>query len=178
MSRSISPETVVRKLEKKDCNETARFCRTTNDWMYEKHLKGTYPREASEFDASMKTAKKLAERFKDPQNYGFVAVSGNRICGILLGMIYGKSGLAKINWIAVDPEHHHEGIGVKLMAAAEEHLRKKGCHKMFLNTLPPLIPAIRLYMKFGLLPEAYMRKHWWGTDFIVMSKWIGEYERR
>jgi len=33
-------------------------------------------------------------------------------------------------------------------------------------------------MKFGPLPETCLRKHWWGVDFLVMSKTIGEYRKR
>lgn len=171
-------ETLIRKMQVKDCAEAGRFCTKATKWMREKYLRDVYPIEAAEFDADMKSGPRLARRLKDPQSFGFVALSGKRIGGIILGMVYGKSGLAKINWIAVDPKHQHEGIGIGLMTATESHLRSKGCHKIYLNTLPPLIPAIRLYMKFGLLPEAYLRRHWWGTDFIVMSKWIGEYEKK
>jgi ribosomal protein S18 acetylase RimI-like enzyme len=171
-------ELVIRKMQKKDCAEAGKFCRNTMKWMHEKYLKGVYPKEAAEFDANMKSGAQLAKRLNDRQMFSFVALSDGTISGIVLGMTYGKSGLAKVNWIAVDPKHQHEGIGIRLMMATEEYLRGKGCHKIFLNTLPPLIPAIRLYMKFGLLPEAYLRKHWWGTDFIVMSKWIGDYSKR
>ena len=171
-------EAVIRRMRKGDCAQAGIFCRNSMKWMHQKYLKGVYPAEAVEFDADMKSATHLAKRLKDPQAFSYVALCGNKIGGVLLGMIFGKSGLAKINWIAVDPEHQHEGIGIRLMAAAEEHVRRKGCHKIYLNTLPPLIPAIRLYMKFGLLPESYLRKHWWGSDFIIMSKWIGDYKKK
>jgi hypothetical protein len=61
------------------------------------------------------------------------------------------------------------------MTAAEKMLRSEGCHKVSLNTLPVLMPAVRLAMKFGMLPEAYLREQWWGADFVIMSKWIGKY---
>lgn len=173
-----SGSVIVRKLRKTDAADASRFCRRTNTWMYEKYLRGYYPKEASDFDARTRSANGLAEWATDRNRFCFLAHDGTEICGIVMGTVFGKSGLAKINWIAVDPKHQHEGIGIKLMIEAEEHLKKRGCHKIFLNTLPALVPAIRLYMKFGLLPETYLRKHWWGVDFLVMSKTIGEYRRR
>lgn len=177
MVRGSRSGTTVRKLQKKDCEAAGKFCRTTIKWMYDKHLKGFYPIEAFERDWSTMKGANLAKWMKNPDSYGFTVLSNGRIWGIVLGRIYGKSGLAKISWIAVDPKHQNKGIGLKLLTATEDHLRKKGCHKMFLSTLTRLVPAIKLYMKFGLMPESYLRKHWWGMDFIVMSKWIGEYKK-
>lgn len=168
--------TVVRHLEKKDCRAAADFCKATTDWMYKRYLKGSYPKEGADYIA--KSAARLLERLRNPDSCDLVAVSNDGISGILLGTVYGKSGLAQVVWIAVDPDHQHEGIGIQLMIAAEEEFRRRGCHKIYLNTLPALVPAIRLYMKFGLLPEGYLRNHWWGADFILMSKWIGKYRRR
>jgi ribosomal protein S18 acetylase RimI-like enzyme len=178
MAARLTHGTIIRRLEKKDCRAAADFCAMTTAWMHRKYLRMSYPKEAAEFDVSIKTAAKLAERLKKPDDCDFLAVSDDGISGILLGMVFGKSGLAKVEWIAVDPDHQHEGIGIALMTAAEEEFLKRGCHKIYLNTLPALVPAIRLYMKFGLLPESYLRKHWWGADFILMSKWIGEYRRK
>jgi GNAT superfamily N-acetyltransferase len=178
MVRVAKQETIVKRLDKKDCRAAGAFCKDTTDWMYKKYLKGSYPKEGADFIGTTKTPEKLLERLKNPDFCDFIAVSDDGISGILLGTVYGKSGLAQIVWIAVDPDHQHEGIGVQLMIAAEEEFRRRGCHKIYLNTLPALVPALRLYMKFGLLPEGYLRKHWWGADFIVMSKWIGDYRRR
>lgn len=171
------PETDIRKMRPADCKAVANFCERMMRWMQERYLDGTYPVEAMEFDIRNHSAERLAADMKSPDFFGFLALHDGHVCGIAQGQVYGKSGLAKVTWVAVDPDHQHEGMGIRLMTAVEEHLRKRGCHKIFLNTLPSLIPAIRLYMKFGLLPEAYLRKHWWGVDFIVMGKWIGEYRK-
>ena len=176
-SNGPTPEIKIRRMRPADCKDAARFCERMIRWMQKKYLEGTYPREAMEFDIANHSAKGLAEDIKSPDFFGFLALHDDDGCGVVQGQVYGKSGLAKLTWVAVDPEHQHEGIGIRLMTAAEEHLRGRGCHKMFLNTLPSLVPAIKLYMKFGLLPEAYVRKHWWGVDFFVMGKWIGEYRK-
>jgi len=146
-------------------------------WMYEKYEKGSYPKEASEFDARHYSSSNIRSWFSHPDFFGFVAEEDGQLCGIVLGNVYGKSGYGFINWMAVDPEHQHEGIGIRLMIATEEYLKKKKCHKIGLYTMPSLLPAVRLYMKFGLLPEAYLKQQWWGADFLLMSKWIGKYKK-
>ena len=147
------------------------------DWMYEKYEKGSYPKEASEFDKLHYSPVKIRERFSHPDFFGFVAATDEGICGLVLANVYGKSGYGFISWMAVDPEHQHEGIGIRLMIATEEQMKKMKCHKIGLYTMPSLMPAVRLYMKFGLLPEAHLRQQWWGADFLLMSKWIGEYKK-
>jgi ribosomal protein S18 acetylase RimI-like enzyme len=166
----------IRKINDADYQAAGEFCKRTLAWMWKKYLMGVYPKDAYEFHTSNWSPERLKERFLDPNKFGLVAVSGpKKICGILLGTRYGKSGFASVSWIAVDPDHQHEGIGIDLMTAAEKMLRSEGCHKVSLNTLPVLMPAVRLAMKFGMLPEAYLREQWWGADFVIMSKWIGKY---
>ncbi|MGQ9587173.1 MAG: GNAT family N-acetyltransferase [Thermoplasmata archaeon] len=177
MDRGLNPKVEIRRMKPSDCKAAGEFCGMMLRWVQEKYLKGAYPGEAMEFDIWNHSAKRLAEDAKCPDFFAFLALHRGEICGIVRGMIFGKSGLAKFTFVAVHPEHQHEGIGIRLMTAAEEHLRRKGCHKIFVNTLPALIPATKLYMKFGLLPDAYLRKHWWGVDFLLMSKWIGEYRK-
>jgi ribosomal protein S18 acetylase RimI-like enzyme len=148
------------------------------DWMYEKYEKGGgYPKEASETDKRSYSPKGIEKMFEHPDFFGFAAEAEDAICGLVLANAYGRSGYGFINWLAVDPKHQHEGIGIRLMIATEQQMREMKCHKISLYTLPSLLPAVRLYMKFGLLPEAYLRQQWWGSDFLLMSKWIGKYRK-
>lgn len=167
----------IRMLAEKDVGSAGQFCKKNIKWMWRNYLMGVYPEEANAFDIWHWSEDRLRTNLKDSEFFGLLAESGGKMCGIVLGKVYGKSGLARLNWIAVDPEHQHEGIGIKLMSAMEEYVKKRGCHKITLYTLPALVPAVRLYMKFGLLPEAFIRQQWWGADYIMMSKWIGKYRK-
>lgn len=167
----------IRLFGEKDVSEAGKFCKRNIAWMWRNYLMGVYPKEANAFDMWHWSEDRLKTKLRDPEFFGLIAESEGRVCGIVLGKVYGKSGLARLNWIAVAPENQHEGVGIKLMAAMEEHVKKRGCHKITLYTLPSLVPAVRLYMKFGLLPEAFIRQQWWGVDFIMMSKWIGKYRK-
>lgn len=167
----------IRRLDKKDAADAGKFCKRNIAWMWRNYLMGVYPKEANAFDVWHWSEASLKQKLEDPEFFGLVAECKGTICGIVLGKVYGKSGFARVNWIAVGPEHQHEGIGIKLMTAMEEFVKERGCHKIGLYTLPALVPAIKLYMKFGLLPEAFIRQQWWGADFILMSKWIGKYAK-
>ncbi|MCK4439716.1 GNAT family N-acetyltransferase [Candidatus Bathyarchaeota archaeon] len=70
------------------------------------------------------------------------------------------------------PTYQKDSIGKALLEKVIEHCRAEGCHKITLYTLPFLIPAINLYLKYGFVPEAYLHKEWWNVDFMKMSKWL------
>jgi len=125
-----------------------------------------------EFDISINSPEHLKEKIANPQELLFVSEENETIVGIAFGKIVGESGLARLGWIGVRPEHQRQGIGKALLKEFIEHCRQKGCHKVTLNTLPVLIPAINLYLKCGFVPEAYLRREWWRVDFIRMSLWL------
>lgn len=54
-----------------------------------------------------------------------------------------------IDLIAVDKNRRGSGIGVKLLAAAEDIFRKNGLTEFQVGTQSRNIPALRLYTKFG-----------------------------
>jgi ribosomal protein S18 acetylase RimI-like enzyme len=177
MAKKTEGAVLVRLLGRNDCKAAGKFCEKTLKWMQEKYLHGVYPEEGLRFDIWHHSAQNILKDLSDPDRFTLLAVKGEDICGIARGTVFGASGQAVLNYIAVDPDRQHEGIGMKLMIACEDLLAKRRCHKISLHTLPALIPAVRLYMKFGLLPEAYLRKAWWGADFLLMSKWIGDYKK-
>jgi GNAT superfamily N-acetyltransferase len=44
---------------------------------------------------------------------------------------------AEIHWLAVDPDHHRQGIGRALIAAVEERLRQEKVRFLLVMTLHP-----------------------------------------
>jgi predicted N-acetyltransferase YhbS len=70
--------------------------------------------------------------------------------GQLLGCVYtevrGKRGY--LGQLAVDPVHQCNGLAIRLVAAAEEHLRGQGCEAVEITVLslrPELPPIYRRY---------------------------------
>jgi len=139
---------------------------------WEKYEKDYYPKKALDFDISVHSPKYYQDSLKVETNFAFVVEEDNEIVGIANGRLVGKSGLARLGWIGVHPNHQNKRIGKALLKKVIEYCRAEGCHKITLYTTPVLIPAVNLYLKQGFVPEAYLRKEWWNVDFIKMSKWL------
>lgn len=139
---------------------------------WERYEKDYYPRRALEHDLSSRTPEHYKNQLEDPSRFTFVAEEGGKLVGIASGEILGIPGLARLGTIGIHPGHQRSGVGKALMEKVVKHCEKKGCHKITLYTLPVLIPAINLYLRFGFVPEAYLREEWWAVDFIKMSLWL------
>lgn len=156
----------------KDVKPASRITEEVMLDSWEKHEKDYYPRHALDFDVSMHSSKNYQAFLKVETNFMFVAEEDGEIVGVAQGSIVGASGLARLSWIGVKPDHQNKGVGKALLEKVIEHCRSKGCHKITLYTLPVLVPAINLYLKSGFVPEAFLRKEWWNVDFVKMSKWL------
>lgn len=163
---------LIREMMPRDAEQASKITEETMLDSWQRHEKDHYPREALDFDISMQSAKNLEEALKIDTNFAYVADEKDTTLGIAKGRLFGKSGLAKLGWIGVHPDHQRKGIGKALLRRVITYCRDNGCHKLTLNTMPVLIPAINLYLKLGSVPEAYLHKEWWNVDFIKMSKWL------
>lgn len=70
--------------------------------------------------------------------------------GQLLGCVYTemRGGRGYIGQLAVDPAHQCKGLAIRLVAAAEEYLRRQGCKAVEITVLslrPELPPIYRRY---------------------------------
>ncbi len=162
----------VRAMEPKDAEQASEITREIMLDSWEKHEKDYYPRRAVDFDISTHSARDFRESLEGESYFTFVAEENDNVVGVVSGKRFGESGLARLGWIGVHPSHQHRGIGKALLAKVISHCKGKGCHKVTLYTLPVLIPALNLYLKLGFVPESYLRREWWGVDFIKMSKWL------
>jgi len=163
---------LVRIMRSQDVVEASEvLCHVMQD-AWERYERGYYPKRALEFDISVNSPERLREKLAKPERLMLVAETNGKIVGAAFGEIIGESGLARLGWIGVHPEHQGKGVGKALLKEFVNRCRHKKCHKITLYTLPVLIPAINLYLKCGFVPEAYLRKEWWGVDFIRMSLWL------
>ena len=159
-------------------NDIDDFIRVTKECLQEmwEYAKGYYPKRALEFDLNEEKREEYVKNLQNKDCYFIVNERdrGGEIVGAAKGMIYDGSGYSLLGWIGIHPSKRRKGYGKELLNGVIEHCKKRGCHKISLNTLPVSIPAINLYLKMGFVPESYLRKQWWGVDFIVMSKWLDE----
>lgn len=163
---------IIREMNLTDVEDASLLTSKVMKDSWERFEKDIYPKEALEFDLSRHLPEQYVNGLKNQSYFYFVAEENDNLIGVTNGIVLGTSGLARIGWIGVHPEHQRNGIGKALMHKVINQCRAEGCHKITLYTLPCLIPAVNLYLKVGFIPEAYLRKEWWGVDFLKMSVWV------
>jgi GNAT superfamily N-acetyltransferase len=76
-------------------------------------------------------------------------------------------------WIVVDPAIHRAGIGRKLITAGEEHIRKMGGRRVYIETSskPMYMPTHHFYSSCGYRVEATLHEFYApGDNKVVFSK--------
>ena len=82
----------------------------------------------------------------DPENFLVIDHDGRLVGSVMVGY-EGHRGW--VNYLAVDPEHQHQGLGRLLMEKAEELLRELGCAKLNLQVRSSNEGAIGFYRTLG-----------------------------
>jgi len=105
----------------------------------------------------------------------FVETAGSLLRGFLIILYRRKTTVAGIETVNVDPRYQKKGIGRRLLAAAEELLRKKGIRKIRLEVSITNRAAITLYEHAGfhktmLLRHYYFFDHEGSRDAYRMVK--------
>jgi len=114
----------------------------------------------------------LRKIITDQTRITLVAEENHAIVGFALGRT-DKSGLSWLSFMGVRPTHRRQGIGHKLVQAYLTESKVKGAHKVSLNTAPDLKPAVKLYVDMGFMFEGLMKRHRYGVDLIIFSKFLG-----
>lgn len=114
------------------------------------------------------------ERFKQGMDSKdgiyLIAVQNEEIIGLVTGREHG--GVGNIGFLGVRKQHRRKGVAATLLNKFVEEAEKRKTHKIWLYTSPQLLPAIKLYINNGFLPEGYLRKHTHGLDLIIYSKFL------
>jgi len=167
---------IVREMKPIDAEASARVTVETMEDSWNRYERDYYPKKALEFDKSLHTAKNYTKSIQEQNDFLFIAEENGEIVGVATGNILrgyeNVGGLVRLGWICVHPLHQHRGIGETLLNHVVKHCKHQKCHKITLYTLPVLVPALKLYLKLGFVPEAYLHKEWWEINFIKMSKWL------
>lgn len=108
---------------------------------------------------------------EDPMRIALVAEDEEEMVGFAMGR-NDKSGLSWLSFMGVTATHRRRGIGRELVQKFMEESRLKGAYKVSLNTAPELEPAVKLYVSMGFVPEGFLRRHRYGVDLIIYSKFL------
>ncbi|MEM3789024.1 MAG: GNAT family N-acetyltransferase [Candidatus Bathyarchaeia archaeon] len=118
------------------------------------------------------TVERLKQQVEDANSIFLVAEEDGEIIGLAQGRVY--TGVAQLGFLGVRKEFRGRGVGESLLHRFIEEARKRKTQKVWLYTSPTLLPAIKLYIKNGFIPEGYLRKHFHGSDLIIYSKFLSE----
>ena len=121
------------------------------------------------------TRRQLHYFFIKANSIVLVETTGALVRGFLIILYRRGTTVAGIETINVDPTHRKKGIGLRLLSVAEEHLRKKGIHKIRLEVSTANNAAIKLYehagfQKIMLLKKYYHYNHEGSRDAYRMVK--------
>jgi RimJ/RimL family protein N-acetyltransferase len=99
-----------------------------------------------------------ARSFADSADGTIVAFAGGEVIGSLHleASRFGSGDLG----MAIARDWRGRGVGTALMAAAVEHARARGMHKLSLEVFPHNAAAIALYRKFGFVEEGRRVQHY------------------
>jgi ribosomal protein S18 acetylase RimI-like enzyme len=107
-----------------------------------------------------------------------VEVSQGVIRGFVIVLYRTGSSVAGIETVNVDPVFRKQGVGARLLAAAEEDIRRKGARKIRLEVSITNHAAIALYERagfhrIGVLKNYYHFLHDSSRDAVSMIKELG-----
>ena len=111
--------------------------------------------------------------FQNKDAICLMAEEDKHIIGLATGMAR-EDGVGMLGFLGVRKEHRKTGVGSTLLKTFLEEARRRKAHKVWLFTSPNLHPAVRLYVENGFVPEGYMRRHSYGLDLIIYSKFLNE----
>ena len=113
---------------------------------------------------------RFKQRIESKDGFFLLAEENNEIVGVALGREY--AGVCNLGFLGVKKEYRRKGVGTSLLDRFIEEAKERKAHKVWLHTAPSLLPAIKLYINNGFLPEGFLRKHTHGLNLIIYSKFL------
>jgi len=104
--------------------------------------------------------KQLKYLIKNANSSCLAETNNNLIRGFIIVLYKNGTKVAGIETLNVDPSFRGNGVGRKLLAAAEEEMYHKSIIKARLEVSSGNIPAIRLYEKSGFRKTAILKNYY------------------
>ncbi len=100
---------------------------------------------------------------------------GDEVRGVVILLFRNGSRIGGIETIAVNPKYRGQGIGARLLSAAEDEMRALGITKSQLEVAKGNLDAARMYSRAGykvvkVLPDYYQHDFYGSRDALRMRK--------
>lgn len=85
----------------------------------------------------------------------FFALCGEQVASTAFAWLDepGERVSGRVHWVGTHPEHRRRGLATVMVCAVLRYFKDRGFADAFLETSPPLVPAIRGYLKLGFVSE-------------------------
>ncbi len=132
-------------------------------------------------ESELKAFKSLAWADADREHYGdilpdfrkeyitLVAKDEGDIVGYIY-LIY-DAGVVLLDSLLVHPERKGQGVGTQLLLTAEEQIKTKGAHRIWLET-GSTWKARKFYEKHGYIVRSILADYYDHREFVVMEKFL------
>lgn len=102
----------------------------------------------------------------DRQSLAILIKDGGTMHGGLIGNT--GWGWLFIQWLVVAESRRGEGLGTRLIAAAEDEARRRGCHSAWIDTINP--QSLRLYRRLGYQSFGEISRYVAGFPRVYLKK--------
>lgn len=105
-----------------------------------------------------------------PANRQALAVMLRNADGALVGGLSGYTawGWLYVQWLWLDEAHRGVGHAGKMLAAAENEARTRGCHGSYIDTFSPV--ALKVYERQGYVPFGHLADFPYGRTRTFLQK--------
>lgn len=149
--------------------------------MRRRHIPGVLRIEGKVYPRPWSAGLFLSELAQKGSRAYFVARHKGRVVGYAGVMILGDEG--HVTNIAVDPDHHRQHVGTRLLLRLTDECRARGARSMTLEVRRANTGAQAMYRKFGFSTVGVRRGYYveTGEDAYIMwaeGIWKASYDRR
>ncbi len=131
-----------------------------------------YNQECTKNNIKEVSAKALADDLAKDANSVILAVQrGGGIVGIATHFM-GLGHVDWLDWILVSQDCRSRGIAAAMLKYAMDNAKGRGCHKVWCDSNPQNVPALRFFSRMGFRKVGVLRRHSFGQDQIIWERLI------
>jgi len=161
-SSTLSNPEEIRVLAPGDCEETSKLMAGV---IYNLDY---YSRHARQAEVAKYSATRLRQLIEADGHAVLVAIRDSQPVGFCVSTY--DDGVIWLAWFGVKESARSQGIGSKLLNAAINGVRERGCHKIWCDSRTSNVESAAVLQRAGFLQICRIDRHWYGQDFFLWEK--------